>query len=96
MTIDPQFKTEVGICPGCGARIRFQNKVQLGEFIICAECGDELEVVQLSPVKLDWAFEDPFDEDEYDGDFEDDYDDDDDYDYDDDYDDDDDDDEWDD
>lgn len=87
MTVNPQSKTEVGICPGCGARIRFQTKVQVGEFIICDECGDELEIIGLSPIKLDWAFEDPFDDDfdgNYDDDFDDD-DDDDDYDYDDDW-----------
>ena len=52
MTANPQPKTEVGICPGCGARIRFQNKVQVGEFVICDECGDELEVVYLSPMTI--------------------------------------------
>lgn len=83
MSVNPQSKTEIGICPGCGARIRFQNKVQVGEFVICDECGDELEVISMSPIKLDWAFEDPFDEDfdgDYDDDFDDDWDDDDDYD----------------
>lgn len=78
MSVTPQPKTEVGICPGCGARIRFQNKVQVGEFVNCEECGDELEVVSATPIKLDWAFEDPFD-DNFDGDYDDDFDDDDDY-----------------
>lgn len=63
MSINPHTITEIGLCPGCGARIRFQNKVQVGEFVICEECGDELEVISKSPIKLDWAFEDPFDED---------------------------------
>lgn len=83
MTLNPQSKTEVGICPGCGARIRFLNKIEVGEFVNCEECGDELEVVSNSPIKLDWAFEDPFDDEfdgEYDDDFDDDSDDDDDYD----------------
>ena len=79
MSVNPQPKTEVGICPGCGARIRFANKVQVGEFVNCEECGDELEVISASPIKLDWAFEDPFDV-EFDGDYDDDFDDDDDYD----------------
>ncbi len=67
MSVNPHAKIEVGVCPGCGARIRFQNQVQVGEFIICDECGDELEVISNSPIKLDWAFEDPFDH-EFDGD----------------------------
>lgn len=55
MSVNPQPKTEVGICPGCGARIRFANKVQVGEFVNCEECGDELEVISASPIKLDWG-----------------------------------------
>ena len=64
MTLNPVNKTELGICPGCGARIRFQNKIEMGEFIVCQECGDELEVVSLTPIKLDWAYADPYDEDD--------------------------------
>ena len=68
MALNPVNKTEVGICPGCGARLRFQQKVELGEFIVCQECGDELEIVNLSPIKLDWAYADPYDDDDWDGD----------------------------
>lgn len=82
MNVNPHARTEISICPGCGARIRFQNKVQVGEFVICDECGDELEVVNDSPIKLDWAYEDALDDDsdyDYDEDFNDEeYDDDDD------------------
>lgn len=82
MALDPVSKAQIGICPGCGARLRFQS-VELGEFVVCEECGDELEVVRVSPIKLDWAYADPLESDEYDDDF-----DDDDYDFDDDEDDD--------
>lgn len=77
MSKNPQSKVVIGFCPGCGSQIRFLKKVQMGEFFICDECGDELEVVNLSPVKLDWAFEDPLEEDygdDRDFDFEDEYD----------------------
>lgn len=57
----------VGTCPACGTKLRFQAEPKLGEFVVCEECGTELEVIQLSPIKLDWAFEEPFDE-EYDDD----------------------------
>ena len=73
MSVNPHARIEIGICPGCGARIRFQERVQVGEFFICEECGDELEVVSASPIKLDWAFEDPFDDD-FEGEGEDDFD----------------------
>ena len=94
MTSGANPKTSVANCPGCGANIRLREPVRLGEFVICDECGDELEIVSMTPIKLDWAFEEPFDEDDEDFDEEfaayeyDDFDDDD-------YDDDDDDDPWD-
>lgn len=60
MTLNPTPKAQIGICPGCGARIRFQQ-VESGEFVVCEECGDELEVVQMSPtIKLDWAYAEPY------------------------------------
>ncbi len=76
MTVNPVPKAQVGVCPGCGARIRFQQ-VELGEFVVCEECGDELEVVQLIPVKLDWAYSEPYDGDDWDDgdDYDDDWDD---------------------
>ena len=54
----------IGICPGCNAKIRFHTKVILGEFVTCEECGDELEIVVVNPLKLDWAFADPLDDDD--------------------------------
>lgn len=63
----PVPKTIVAICPECDTKIRFDVLPHLGEFVNCPECDTMLEVVQRSPLKLDWAFEDPFDdEDEYD------------------------------
>lgn len=58
----------VGTCPACGTKLRFAQAPQLGEFVVCEECGTELEVIQLSPVKLDWAFEEPFDDSDFDDD----------------------------
>ncbi|MBE7532019.1 MAG: lysine biosynthesis protein LysW [Chloroflexi bacterium] len=76
-------QVRIGICPGCGARIRFQQ-FELGEFVVCEECGDELEVVQTNPIKLDWAYSEPYENDDWDDDDDfddgwDDYDDDDDW-----------------
>jgi len=59
-------RTSIANCPGCGANIRLREPVRLGEFVICDECGDELEIVSVNPTKLDWAFEEPFDEDDED------------------------------
>lgn len=66
-------KPALGACPSCDTSIRLSGKLHIGQLVTCPECGDVLEVIQVSPiVKLDWAFEEPFDdEEEYD---EDDYD----------------------
>lgn len=71
------MKTEVKIaaeCPSCGENVVFDIKPQLGQVIICRYCGEELEVIDLTPILLDFPIEDE----EYDSefDYEDDYDDD--------------------
>ena len=65
MSSDINSNVLVGTCPGCGAKIRFHGPVSLGEFVACEECDDELEVVKIKPLKLDWAYADPIDDDEY-------------------------------
>lgn len=63
-------KPALGTCPSCDTSIRLSGKLHIGQLVTCPECGDVLEVIQVSPiVKLDWAFEEPFDdEEEYDED----------------------------
>ena len=81
--MDATEKLYTAFCPGCSTKIRFTKDVEVGQFVVCAECGDELEVVKVNPVKLDWAFVDSFDEYDDDDEFEDDFDEDDEFDYDD-------------
>ncbi len=50
-------KKEIGYCPECDSRIRL-NTPRLGQRIQCRECGTALEVVVLTPLELDWAFDD--------------------------------------
>lgn len=76
----------IGICPDCNSEIRFRKSPHLGQLVTCHNCQTSLEVVRRDPLELDWAFDDPFEEDddedfdEYDWeddeeDYEDDYDD---------------------
>jgi lysine biosynthesis protein LysW len=61
-------------CPECESPIQFTRKPQLGTFVVCDECGETLEVVNVAPLQLSWAFdEDDFDyeEDDIDDDDED-------------------------
>lgn len=57
-------KKEIAYCPDCDATLRLKS-VRLGQQITCRECGTMLEVVELNPVELDWAFDEPYEEEEY-------------------------------
>jgi len=41
-------------CPECDATIELTDVV-LGEIVVCPDCGIDLEVISLSPLKLDLA-----------------------------------------
>lgn len=70
MTKNAVTKPTVGICPACDTRVRFEKAPKMGQFVTCPECENMLEVVRLSPIKLDWAFEEPFEDyDEYEDDY---------------------------
>lgn len=58
-----KVQQEVGYCPDCDARITLKSP-QLGQQVICRACGTELEVVDLSPLELDWALDEPYDDDD--------------------------------
>lgn len=57
-------KKETAYCPDCDTNLRLKT-VRLGQQITCRECGTLLEVVELNPVELDWAFDEPIEEEEY-------------------------------
>lgn len=42
-------------CPECAADVSLPDDVMEGEIVQCAECGVELEVVNLDPPALDLA-----------------------------------------
>ena len=57
----------VGACPECDADITFKKTPTLGQKAVCPECRDELIVVGLNPIELDWDYDDE-DYDDYDDD----------------------------
>lgn len=57
-------KKEIAYCPDCDANLRLKS-VRLGQQITCRECGTILEVVELNPIELDWAFDEPVEEEEH-------------------------------
>ncbi|MFN2135739.1 MAG: hypothetical protein ACK2UK_07290 [Candidatus Promineifilaceae bacterium] len=47
----------VAKCVACRSRIFFKARPELGDYVTCPECKAQLEVVALSPLRLDWLFE---------------------------------------
>ncbi len=45
----------MGECPVCAAEIKLANDSIAGELLVCDECGVELELKSLDPVKLEEA-----------------------------------------
>ena len=41
-------------CRACHSRIRFNERPELNDTVVCPECDEEFEVVHLSPIQLDW------------------------------------------
>ena len=54
-------------CPACGADIYFRKRPRINQRVTCRQCSSLLEVLELSPLELDWAFEDPLDDGDWDG-----------------------------
>lgn len=53
--------SDVAYCPECDAKINVKSP-KLGQIVTCRVCDTRLEVVDLKPLELDWAFEDDFDD----------------------------------
>ena len=54
----PSKKMLVAECPECETKIRFPQTPPMGETLTCHECGETLQVISLSPLELDWAYDD--------------------------------------
>lgn len=46
-----------GYCPDCDSAVKLGPQARLGQKATCSSCGAFLEVVGLSPVELDWAYD---------------------------------------
>jgi len=45
-------------CIECDEDIEISGRPQLGQKVICPNCGAELEIAGINPLELDWAEED--------------------------------------
>lgn len=43
-----------GNCPECDAELIFEDIIE-GEIVVCSDCGVDLEVISLDPLKLELA-----------------------------------------
>jgi lysine biosynthesis protein LysW len=48
-------------CPECDQDVRMETQPNMGEHVVCSACKTTLVVIRVTPVRLDWAFKDPFD-----------------------------------
>ena len=42
-------------CPECGAELKLEGDLEVGEIVTCPDCGVELEVTGLGPITLELA-----------------------------------------
>ena len=66
----------IAFCPDCEEPIRLNVQPRVGQRITCRSCGAELEVIETSPLELDWAYDGPVEDWTEDEDEEEDWDDD--------------------
>lgn len=52
----------VAFCPECSEGVKLGNEPQEGQRVTCATCGADLEVISLTPLELDWAYDEPDEE----------------------------------
>ncbi len=43
------------MCPECEAEVPLDGNVEVGEILVCPDCGVELEVISLNPATLQVA-----------------------------------------
>jgi lysine biosynthesis protein LysW len=54
--MDVKTKRSVAPCPGCGWMVIPGARPSEGQPVTCPNCGAYLEVINLEPLELDWAF----------------------------------------
>lgn len=69
-----------GFCPDCDSTVDLGSNPKRGQTVTCGTCSAYLQVISVSPIELDWAYDDDEADAEYefeydDEDFDEDYDD---------------------
>jgi hypothetical protein len=48
----------IAFCPDCEEGVSLGPQPRIGQRVVCPHCRAELEVIDLSPLELDWAYDD--------------------------------------
>ena len=48
----------MALCPDCGQIVELEEP-ELGQVLSCPNCRAQLEVLNLEPLELDWAYNEP-------------------------------------
>ena len=49
-------KRGMGKCPSCGEYIFVGDRPRIHQLITCRSCEDQLEIIRLDPIILDWSY----------------------------------------
>lgn len=49
-------KKRTSKCPACGENIYIKDQLRLGQIVICTGCEEELEIIKIDPIVLDWVY----------------------------------------
>ncbi len=44
------------VCPSCGEWVILLDPPHIGQKVTCVHCEADLEVIEITPVELDWAY----------------------------------------
>lgn len=56
--METRTKVATARCPGCGRTVKLGAQPSESQRLGCPHCGDHLEIINLEPPELDWAFDD--------------------------------------
>jgi len=54
------------ICIDCDEPIYLESKPKIGQIITCSNCDAQLEVIDIDPIELDWAYLEPEEDEDWD------------------------------
>lgn len=57
-----RIRTSTAECPSCGAWVKLDRRMRIGQTLKCRSCREKLVVTWLNPVELDMVADDRYDD----------------------------------